>query len=186
MDARVEDLLLHHHGVGTIEGGLHRAVVTDRPLETGVVGLACLIVADDRRAGFERLVRIDQHRQRFVLHVDQFERVLRMVARIGDHERDLLALEAHLIGDEHRLGVARERGHPSQVVRGEIRAGNDHLDARRRLGARHVDTLEPGMRHGCPEQREVQHALELDVVDVVPGAAHEARVLLAQHRVSEG
>ncbi len=31
------------------------------------------------------------------------------------------------------------------------------------------------------QDRQVQHALELDVVDVVAHAAHEARVLLAQH-----
>ena len=55
-------------------------------------------------------------RQRLVVDVDQLERVLRDVRGLGDHRRDLLALEAHLVGREHGLGVAGERRHPGEVV----------------------------------------------------------------------
>ena len=52
-----------------------------------------------------------------VLDVDQLERVAGRVAVLGDDERDLLALEADLVGGEHGLHVVGERRHPGQPER---------------------------------------------------------------------
>ena len=53
--------------------------------------------------------------QDVVLDVDQLERVARRVAVLGDDERDLLALEAHLVGGQHGLDVVGQRRHPGQA-----------------------------------------------------------------------
>ena len=56
-----------------------------------------------------------------VLDVDQLDAVAGRVAVLGDDERDLLALEAHLVGGQHGLHVVRQRGHPRQALLGERR-----------------------------------------------------------------
>ena len=68
-------------------------------------------------SGVERLAGVDDRRQRLVLDVDQLERVAGGVAVLGDDERDLLALEAHLVGGEHGLHVVGQRRHPRQAER---------------------------------------------------------------------
>ena len=48
-------------------------------------------------------------------------------------------------------------------------------------GGAGVDADDPGVRDRRTQDREVQHAGQLDVVDVPAHAADEARVLLAEH-----
>jgi hypothetical protein len=180
----VEHLLLDDHAtVG--EGRGERLVGLGRvarfPVVDVVVGLAVLVVADDLGVGVEGLLRVDDHRQRLVLDVDQVERVTRRVAILGDDERDLLAVEAHLVGGEHRLGVVRQRGHPGEAERLERRAGDDGVHLRVRLGLGGVDRHDPRVRVRAAQDRAVEHAGQLDVVDVVAVAADEAHVLLAEH-----
>ena len=76
-------------------------------------------------SGSSALRGVDHGRQRLVLDVDQLERVARGVAVVGDDERDLLALEAHLVGGQHGLDVVRQRRHPGQAQRLEVLAGDD-------------------------------------------------------------
>ena len=63
----------------------------------------------------------------------------------------------------------------------EILAGDHGHDARHlhRLGD--VDVLDLGVRVGAAHQREIEHARKREVVDVVPLALDEARILLALH-----
>ena len=96
-------------------------------------------------------------RQRLVVDVDQLERVLRDVGGLGDDGRDLLALEAHLVGGEHGLRVARERRHPGEVVLRHQLAGDDRDDARQRRGARGVDRLDAGVRVRAAQELQVEH-----------------------------
>ncbi|CAB4968838.1 unannotated protein [freshwater metagenome] len=85
-----------------------------------VVGLA-LVVADDRCARIHRTLGIHDRLEWLVVDVDELDGILRDVARLGDDERDLLALEAHLVGCEHRLGVVRQGRHPGEVVAEQAR-----------------------------------------------------------------
>ena len=102
--------------VGLGERGVGRGRVAALPLVDEVVGLAFLVVADQRRAVGERLLRRRDGREHLVVDVDELERVLGDVGIGRDDRRDLLALEPHLVGGEHRLGVARQRRHPREVV----------------------------------------------------------------------
>ena len=99
----------------------HGGLVARLPVEDVVVGPALDVVADDRRVRVERLAGVDHRSQRLVLDVDQLERVAGRVAVLGDDERDLLALEAHLVGGQHGLHVVGQRRHPRQPQRLERR-----------------------------------------------------------------
>ena len=104
--------------VGLGEGALGGVGVTGLPVVDVVGVLALLVVADQRRVALERLLRRGDGRQRVVVDLDQLERVLGGVRVGGDDGRDLLPLEADLVGREHGLGVARERRHPGELVLG--------------------------------------------------------------------
>ena len=150
---RVQHVLLHHD-VGGCEDLVGALLVARLPVEDVVVGLLFLVVADHRRVRVERPAGVDDRRQRLVFDVDQFERVAGGVAVLGDDERDLLALEAHLVGGQHRLGVVGERRHPGQAETRQGLAGDDGLDLRVRLGGAGVDRDDPGVRvAGCAGPR---------------------------------
>ena len=178
--ARVDDVL-GHHDVGLREHRLGRLLVAGLPVEAVVVGLALEVVADHRCVRRQRLAYVDDRRQDVVLDVDQLERVARGVAVLRHHERDLLALEPHLVGREHGLHVVGQGRHPGQALRGQVGAGDHRLDLGVGLGGARVDADDLGVGDRRAQDREVQHALELDVVDVLAHAADEARVLLAEH-----
>ena len=141
--------------------------------------LSLLVVPDQRRIGIERLAGVDDRRQRVVLHVDQLQRIARRVLVGGDHERDLLTLEADLVTGQHRLGVIGDRRHPGQPQRLQV-LGGDH---RRDLGVgerlRGVDREDPGVGVRAPQHGPVNHPGQPDVIQVGALAADEARVLLA-------
>ena len=105
MRAGVEHVL-GHHDVGGGERGVGRGLVAGLPVEDVVVGLAGQVVADHRGAGVQRPLGVDHRRQRLVLDADELQGVAGRVAVLGDHERDLLALVADLVGGQHGLHVA--------------------------------------------------------------------------------
>ena len=176
MAARVERLQLDHL-VGLGEGLVGRLLVARLPVVDVVVRLAFLLVADHGRALGERLLRARDRLERLVVHVDELAGVLGDVGGLGDHRRDLLPLEAHLVRREHRLRVAGEGRHPGEVVLRHQLAGDDRDDALDRLGARGVDRRDARVRQRAPEELEVEHPGERDVVEVVALAADEAGVL---------
>ncbi|CAB4880761.1 unannotated protein [freshwater metagenome] len=111
-------------------------------VRNAVIGLA-LVVADDRRTGIHGALGIHDRLERLVVDVDELDGVLGDVARLGDDVGDLLALEPHLVGGEHRLGVVRQGRHPREVVTEERRTG----DALEILAGEHRD--DAGQREGC-------------------------------------
>jgi hypothetical protein len=58
--------------------------------------LVLQVLAQHRRVGGERLVRIDERRQGLVFDLDEIDGIGRDIAVLGDDESDLLALEQHL------------------------------------------------------------------------------------------
>ena len=184
MAARVEGVE-RHHLVGLREGAVGGLLVAHLPVVDVVVGLPFLVVADDRRAVGERLLRRGDRRQDLVVDVDQLERVACDVGALGDDRGDLLALEADLVGGEHGLRVARQRRHPRQVVLRHQLARHHGDHARQGRGAARVDRLDPRVRDRAPQELHVEHVGQGDVIDVVPAAAEEAAILKPLHRVSE-
>ena len=120
--------------------------VAGLPLEAEVVGLAGEVVADHHGLRVERAAGVDDGREYVVLDVDQLEGVTRGVPVLGDDERDLLSLEAHLVRGQDRLPVARQRRHPGQAALREHGAGDHRAHLRVGLGGQGVDGDDPGMR----------------------------------------
>jgi hypothetical protein len=90
---------------------------------------------------------------------------------------DFLVLEQHLAVGEHHLDVAGERRHPGEV-HGLERLGGEHRDhARQRRCLGRVDRLDPGVGVRRAREVAVEHAGQLEVVDVVAPALDEADVL---------
>ena len=165
------------HDVGLRERPLGGRGVADLPAVAGVVDLAVLVVADDRRVRRGRLLRIDDGGQRLVLDVDGLAPVLGDVRVVGDDDAHLLALEAHLVGGQHRLGVVGERRHPREVALGHHFAGQHQPDAGDLPRLRRVDADDPGVGQWAAQDLHVQHAGQVDVVGVVAAPADEAGVL---------
>jgi hypothetical protein len=90
MYAGIKNVLLDHHCCAC-ERGVRRRLIADLPVEDVVVGLAFDVVANDRCIGIEGSACVDDRRQRFVLDIDQLQRVPRGVTVVGDNEGDLLA-----------------------------------------------------------------------------------------------
>jgi hypothetical protein len=102
--------------------------------------------------GLAGLSRVDDDRQRLVIRVHQFGRVLTLVGLLGDHHRDRLANEpdhvagqqrlAHLAVDHlrHRRGEQREIGQVGAGVCGDHAGGGP--------GGGQVDRPDPGVRDG--------------------------------------
>ncbi len=105
MAARIERIQFHDP-IGPGKGRVRLRFVARFPVVDMVVLLTLFLIADQGRARLERLLRGDDRRQHVVVDLDQRGGVDGDV-RIGrDHTGDLLTLEAHFIGGQHRLGVA--------------------------------------------------------------------------------
>jgi hypothetical protein len=124
-------------------------------------------------------------RQGLVVDVDELDGVLGDVGRLGDDRGDLLALEAHLVRGEHGLRVAGEGRHPGEVVLRQELACHDGDDARELLRLRGVDRPDTRVRERAPEELEVEHPRQGEVVEVLALAADEAGVFEPPDRVTD-
>ncbi len=62
----------------------------------------------------------------------------------------------------------------------------EHGDnAGHRLGIIGVDRLDPGVRDGRPDERDVQEPLDVEVVEILDFTGEDAGILPADHRVPE-
>ena len=141
-------------------------------------------------SGVHRLERIDHDRQRLVFDLDRVDAVIGGVAVGGDHEGDFLVLEQHLAVGQHHLHVAGQRRHPGEVD-GLQRLGGDHREHARHLQRLlGVDRLDARMGVRRADEIAMQHARQLQVVDIVALALGEADVLdalaLAAHAFEFG
>ena len=180
MHARVEHVLADDH----VRLGEHRIalrLVAGLPIEDVIVGLAFFVGANHRSPRIEGLLGVDDRWKDVVLDLDQFQCVARRVLVLGDHESHLLALEPHLVGGQDGGSVVRERRHPRQAERLEDRARDHGLHLRVSLGRGGIDRLDVGVGDRAAQDRAVQHARHVHVVDVVALATQEASVFLAQH-----
>ena len=67
-----------------------------------IVVLAVIFV-DQRRAGLQRLLHVEDGRQHLVVDLDLGGRLLRGALAVGQHRDDRLALPAHLVVGQHLL-----------------------------------------------------------------------------------
>ena len=185
VDALVAQEVLGRH-FGLLEGGVGQFLVADLPVEDMVrmaarpmraVLLVLDVLAHDWRVLVHRLERIDDDRKSFVLDLDQVGGVGGDIA-VGRHdEGDLLVLEQHLAVGEHHLDVAGERRHPGEIDALEVLGGQHREHAGHGLGLGGVDLHDAGVSMARAMEVAVQHARQLDVVDVIAFALGEAHVL---------
>ncbi len=168
--------------VRRVDRGLHVACIElpDVALVRTEVGV------HERCVVRERLLDVEDGRERLVLDLHELGRVLRERPGLGDDDGHPVSLIARLVGREwvvrrhldvlgHRPG-ARERPLPvlHQVGTGE---GRDHPFCRTRLVEVHAH--DPRVRIGAPDDGHVDGAREGEVVDERPPASKERRVFLA-------
>ena len=183
VDARDVDLLADHD-VRLLDRRVRRGLVADFPVEDVVVLLVRLVRAQDRRAFLQRLEGVHDDRQRLVLDLDRVGAVRRRVAVGRDDGGDLLRLVHDAVGREHHLRIRHQGRHPVQLVlleRGPRDHGQNARHLQRFLG---VDRFDLRVRVGAAHDIHVEHAGQLDVVDVVALTAQEPRILLALDRVA--
>ena len=140
----------------------------------------------------QRLLHVDDDRQRLVLDAHGLRRVDDVVLVLADDHRDGVADVVDLAARERpahgRLDLDAGRRPRHRQRRGQVAhvlAGEDGLDAgaRERLGR--VDRDDLRVRLGRAHDRHVQHAVQDEVVDVRRAAGDQPRVLLAADRLAD-
>ena len=146
---------------------------------------ACLFMEQRRTVG-RSLVRIDQGRQRRILDLDQFRRILGDIATLRDHRHDGLAHESHLAPGERQdrggviIGHARN-GMDRLDLALEIIGGIDSHDAWQFPRRPQVDRHDVRVGLVAAAQRHMQQTQHLDVVDIAALPAEQSRILGAGH-----
>ena len=157
-------------------------LVADRPLEHDVVRG---VLVELRGARLDRLLRIDDRRERLPVDRDGLDGVVGLGLGLGDDRGDAFAGPLDVVRgeDPRRVDVvldaraaAGRPGHRQRVVR-DVGADEDRDHARHRLGGARVDRADVGVRVRAAQDGHVGHRLELDVVEVAAFAGDEARVL---------
>ncbi len=172
------------HGIGVAEAGLEEDGDVVAPL--GV---------KDGRSRFGSRDHVADHGQGLVLDLDQLAAVLSEGAALRQHHGHDLAHEEHAVAAHGELGhLLHGHGHPRGQSRRDGAKEGQRLHPALEIGeGEDVDHAgEPARRvclHGhdssvpvrAPDERRVEHARKLDVVDVAAVAAEKAGVFLATY-----
>ena len=195
------------HSATTFHGGRAVPVGAEAAFDHQVRAGNCRVrIAGIERAGDDEVVgrdvvnrfgwicggadSVDMHPEFVVGHLHQLGGVGRCRCRGGDHRRDGLALVAHLVGCEHRLGgvhmcLQRRLGNERQT--GEIRVGAgrdiDHADGL--PGSRYVNRDDPRMGHRAPNERHGELPVVADVGDVAAAPSQQPTVFTPGQRLAE-
>ena len=140
----------------------------------------------DRGGRVQRGLRIDGDRQRVVVDDDRLGRVDRGGLGLRDDHRDGVADEVHRAAGERGPRARRvqlhERGDGGQR---EVVGREDGDDAGHRQRVGRVDRADGGVGDRRTDERELQRAVDRQVVDVGGAAGQEIGVLDAPDGVSE-
>jgi len=136
---------------------------------------------DHWRSGRERFLRIYNYWQRVIFHINQIERIPRCVAIFGHYNGHSLADVANFIDGKNVVFGYSE----SWIVRGsrkradliaQLGAGENSHDAGMPARRIRVDALDLGVRVRAPENHDVKHMRELDIVHVLAEAANQTGI----------
>ena len=136
--------------------------VLEAQTSRGRLFVAADLLVDERRAGLQRVDRIEDGRQLLILDVDELGRLRGGVRCIGDHRGDDVAHVAGLIDRDDGLILEGGAVIGEEVVR-QILAGEHEDDARHgeRAGAVDADDASVGVR--AADASSVRHPGELDI-----------------------
>ena len=150
------------HDFAIVEEMLVRIVDSDVAADVG----SDLLVHDE--LVLEGFVHVDDDRQRVVFDLDELHRIDGRLARVGDHRGDDVADEPDASGRERRPRHPRVDAHEfgrDIEGQGQILGGED-LDSGPCESRRRVDREDVGVREHRSDERDVQFAGDMDVVDV--------------------
>jgi hypothetical protein len=143
---------------------------------------------DQRRVGGDRGFRVGQHGQPFVGDADRLDRVLGLVAGVGDDRGDLLPLEDDLVRRQREVIADQQVLH--QVAPG-LDAAHDVAGGQRRVhaghggGIGHIDIDQAGVRPVAAQDPAVQHARQPDIVDEPGRAGEKSQILLPRNGLAD-
>jgi hypothetical protein len=133
---------------------------------------------------------VDHCGQRLVVDVDQINRVVGFGKRLRDHQRHAFADEAHAI-DRNDVAVRnlRSRQHPvgsdGADLAVKILPRQSEPDSRRGASRAEVDISDIGMGVRRSQDRGVEHAGQLDVVDISALAGQEPKIFAPLQRLAD-
>jgi hypothetical protein len=187
MHARIDDHFLDSDirfrkgrvGLGLVAGLPVEDVIVMLARTVGALLLVLDIFADHRSIGRHGFERIDIARQCLVFDFDQVGGIRRGVPVLRDNKSYLLVLEQDLAIGQHHLHVAGKRRHPGEIDGLERFRGDHRNHARNRCRLGRVDLLDTGVGMRRAGEIAVQHAGQLEVVDVIALALNESNVLNA-------
>ena len=145
-------------------------------------------VGEQRRAGrVQREGGIHDRGQVVILDLHQVAAILGEVTALGDDDRHRIAEEAHLVrrqqgelrGGSRPAHESHQRVRPRDRHRLQVRSGEHRDHSGQRPCRRDIDRQHTSMSHRRAHERGVQHAGQLDVVDIPACAGQDARVLRA-------
>ena len=146
------------------------------------------VVVDQRLAGLVGNPKVDDGWQGLPIHLDQPDGIFGDVP-IGGHDHGHgFADVAHLVGGQRPLGAAvgqaRVRNHQrgGLVEVAQVGGGVDGAHARVGPRRRRVDARDPGVAIRAAQDRRVEHAGRVDIVDVRPQPAQQPRILVSTNR----
>ena len=158
-------------------------VVVDVVVGEGVFGIGLI---DHRRAGLHRLLDVKDRRQRFVVNADLRQGLEGFALAVRDDGDDRLALVANLVDGERRLVILAEIDQAEQRIEiaRHVGATDDpaHAGAALRFGK--VDAANARMGVGAAQDLEMQHALQLVVVEISRGRGDMAEHVLSLSRLA--
>ncbi len=146
---------------------------------------------DDRRRLVERRLGVGHGGKFFVFDLDQSAGILGERPRVRDDGGDSLALPA---GALDRDGVLRRRfealemGENADPRRDHLRklgAGDDGDDAFQAPRRRGVDRLDARVRVRRAHERDMRHARQRDVGDILPAPLRQPRQIRPRHRAAD-
>ena len=147
------------------------------------------LVFEQQGGGRERGFPAGHDGQRIDFDVDQFERVLGKLRGLGNDHGDRFAHVANLVARDRPLqetidafeGCKSQRDDWQRV---EIGPGKGGDDAGLGLGRRKIDPHDTAMRDRTAQHREIDHAVERDIVDVGGFATQQTIVLEPLQRLT--
>ena len=156
----------------------------------GLDEIAVVLGVHEGRTGLKRLLGIDDDRNRVVINLHGIGRVAGEVAIVGNHHRHGLAdVACELLGQNCLLGVAhvaaRVRGAQHAGLNRQRRVGQHGVDARHSQCGRGIDAVDLRVPKRGAYEGSVQHAGQLEVVDVATLARDELAVFLAEYGIAD-
>jgi hypothetical protein len=174
------------HDVGrSFEGGVGLGGIAEAVEADQVAGRA---LPDLRRAGLQRILHLGDRRQGIVLDLDQFGRILRLAAALGDHRGDRLADIAHGLMRQWAarrhlglaaIGIGKYRGESeiAAALLGHVVPGEDSDHAGRLAGGCGVELDDPGVGMRRAHQHDMCLIGPREIVGEAAGAGQKPVVL---------